>query len=114
MHPVAYQELDLLDAATCADVHAIFAKLVNKTHQQIADLLDGRTERKVAQWERSNQAGTLRVVFAWGEGGLWFIGAFVKANDSEGERYMKRILPRADQVKEKELKRNDDQKAKQR
>jgi hypothetical protein len=89
-----------LDSVTRADVAVIFSKLRGKNHQEIVALLDTRSEPKVAQWERSNRAGTLRVVFAWGKGVLWFIGAFVKVDDPDGERYMKRIRPRADEVKD--------------
>jgi hypothetical protein len=96
LHPIALSEMEVsLDATTQADIALIFSKLHMKTHQEIAKLLDARTEPKVFQWERSNRAGTLRVVFAWGKSCLWFIGAFVKANNPEGERHMKRILPRA-------------------
>lgn len=63
-------------------------------------MLDPRTESKVFQWEGSAEGGTLRIVFAWGKGCLWMIGAFVKVNDREGERFMRRILPRALEVKD--------------
>lgn len=99
-HPDAQAELSAsLDVATVADVVVIIDKLKGKTHQELVSLLDTRSERKVCQWECSHSGGTLRVVFSWGKGCLWFIGAFVKVNDPHGERLMKRILPRADEVK---------------
>lgn len=67
---------------------------------QIIAMLDSRTEQKVYQWESSNPGGALRVVFAWGKACLWCIGAFVKVNDADGERYMRRILPRAIAVRD--------------
>jgi len=99
LHPDAQRELGDLDPATRADVLVIIAKVNGKKHQEIVSLLDVRTEPKIAQWERSNRAGALRVVFAWGKGVLWFIGAFVKVNNPDGERQMVRIRARADEVK---------------
>lgn len=87
-----------LDRATIADVRVLIEELDGKGHQEIVAILDERTERKVYQREKSHAAGTLRVIFAWGKACLWFIGAFVKHNDREGERRMRRILPRARQV----------------
>jgi hypothetical protein len=87
-----------LDPRTAADVTALIDDLDGRTHQEIVARLDERTERKIYQLEKSHPAGTLRVVFAWGKGCLWFIGAFVKHNDPEGERFMKHIRPRAKQV----------------
>lgn len=99
LHPEAEAEFATLDAQTRADVAVILGKLHGKTHQEIVRLLDDRSEPKVAQWERGNRAGALRVVFAWGKGALWFIGAFVKVSNADGERKIARILPRADAVK---------------
>lgn len=82
-----------------ADVIAKVDRLNGRTQPEIVSLLDGRTERKIYQWEGSSEGGTLRIIFAWGKGCLWMIGAFVKVNDKEGERYMRRIRPRADEVK---------------
>lgn len=100
-HPDADDELHAeLDAATVADVVDFIDSINGKTHQEIVARLDGRTERKIFQWETSHRAGTLRVAFAWGRGCLWFIGAFVKVNNAEGERYMSHIRPRAEEVRE--------------
>jgi len=100
-HPEALADMQaMLDRATLADVIAIVDRLNLKTHQEIVAMLDSRTEQKVCQWESSNPAGALRVVFAWGKACLWCIGAFVKGNDAEGERYMRRILPRAIAVRD--------------
>jgi hypothetical protein len=100
LHQRAETELLQLDAGAQADVAWVFQQLDGSNITFIRSFLDKRTEPKVAQFEGSHPAGTLRVVFAWGKGCLWFIGAFVKANDPEGERYMKRILPRATEVKD--------------
>lgn len=100
-HPDAAAELLSADKEMVADVVAVVNKLNGKTHQELVALLDGRSERKVCQWERSNRGGALRVVFAWGAGCLWYIGAFVKINDAHGERLMKQILPRALEVEKK-------------
>jgi hypothetical protein len=100
LHQQAVTEMRAsLDAATRADVALVFQQLDGKDIMTIRALLDTRTERKVVQFERSHPAGTLRIVFAWGKACLWFVGAFVKANNAEGERYMRRILPRVDAVK---------------
>jgi hypothetical protein len=100
-HPTAQADMfSTLSPAVQADVIAKVDRLNGKTHQEIVSQLDGRTERKIFQWEGSAEGGTLRIVFAWGKGCLWMIGAFVKVNDTEGERYMKRILPRALEVKD--------------
>lgn len=105
LHPRALREMqESLDAATQADIAVIFKAIDKQSHQRIASLLEPRTEPKVFQWERSNPAGTLRVVFAWGQGCLWFIGAFIKANDPQGERLIKRILPRAAEVEHQGVK----------
>lgn len=99
LHPAAIGDLAILDPQTQAHVAVIIDKLNGKLHQQIVSLLDERSEPKVAQYERGSRGGPLRVVFAWAPGELWFIGAFVKTSNAEGERFMKRILPRAKQVK---------------
>jgi hypothetical protein len=99
-HPDAQAELASLPRATQADVVAKVNRVDGRTHPEIVKMLDARTEPKVFQWEGSAEGGTLRVVFAWGKGCLWMIGAFVKVNDKEGERFMKRILPRATIVKD--------------
>ena len=99
-HPTALDELLTgISAVARADVIAKVDRLNGRTHQEIAQMLDGRSERKIFQWEGSAQGGTLRIVFAWGIGCLWMIGAFIKVNDKEGERYMNRIRPRANEVK---------------
>lgn len=99
LHPTALEELSILDDQTRADVAVIFAKVNGKTHQEILGLLDERSDSKISQYERGTRAGPLRVVFAWAPGVLWFIGAYVKTNNAEGERFIKRILPRAKEVK---------------
>jgi len=100
LHQKALAEMrSSLDAGAQADVAWVFQQLEGSDVTFIQSFLDKRTDRKVAQFEGSHPAGTLRVVFAWGKGCLWFIGAFVKVNDREGERYMRRILPRADEVR---------------
>lgn len=99
LHPTALQELSILDEQTRADVAVIFDRVNGKTHQEILGLLDERSDSKVSQYERGTKAGPLRVVFAWGPGVLWFIGAYVKTNNADGERFIKRILPRAKEVK---------------
>lgn len=66
-HPLAQDELlTELPAAARADVIAKVDRLDGRTHQEITVMLDGRTERKIFQWEGSAQGGTLRIVFAWG------------------------------------------------
>jgi hypothetical protein len=99
--PIAKQEmLDTLDAIALADVTWVFRQIEGRDITFIRNFLDKRTEPKVAQFEGSHPGGTLRVIFAWGKGCLWFIGAFVKTNNREGERFMRRILPRAEHVKD--------------
>ena len=99
-HPKAQDEVLIqLAVSEQADVVAKVDRLNGRTQPEIVSLLDNRSERKVFQWEGSADGGTLRIVFAWGKGCLWMIGAFVKVNDKEGERYMRRIRPRADEVK---------------
>ena len=100
LHPVAVREMEIsLDAIAQADVAWVFSKLDGSDIMFIRSFLDKRTDTKVSQFEGSHSAGALRVVFAWGKACLWFIGAFVKTDNRDGERYMKRILPRADEVK---------------
>jgi hypothetical protein len=101
LYPPAQAEiLANLSSVVQADVAAKILRLSGKTQPEIVKMLDRRTEPKVYQWESSAPGGTLRIVFAWGKGCLWAIGAFVKVNDKEGERYMQRILPRAKVVKD--------------
>jgi hypothetical protein len=100
MHPDAEEDLtSRLDPRTAADVTALIDDLDGRTHQELVALLDQRSERKLCQLEKSHPEGTLRILFAWGKACLWFIGAFVKHNNPEGERFMRRIRPRAEQVK---------------
>jgi phage-related protein len=98
-YPDADDELNDLDEKTRMMVLVEVDKLNGKSHQELVALLDGRTEPKVVQLEKSHWQGTLRVIFAWGRGCLWMIGSFVKRNNKEGERHMKRILPRASEVR---------------
>ena len=98
-HPAALSDMKReLDPTTMSDVVALASGLNGKTHPEIVALLENRSERKVCQWEGSHRQGGLRVLFAWGAGGLHLIGAFVKHNDEEGERLAKRILHRAEEV----------------
>jgi hypothetical protein len=97
-HPAVRAEIADLPDETQANVLAQIAALNGKTHQQLVKLLDERSERKVCQWESSDACGTLRIVFAWGRGKLWAIGAFVKNNDAQGERFVRRILHRVAEV----------------
>ncbi len=100
-HPEAQDDLlRSLAPDVLADVVARVDRLNGRTQPEIVAMLDRRTESKVFQSESSAEGGTLRIIFAWGKGCLWMIGAFVKVNDKEGERYMKRILPRANEVKD--------------
>ncbi|MEO6836540.1 MAG: hypothetical protein ABI231_11640 [Candidatus Tumulicola sp.] len=100
-HPTALDELTgSLSPTVQADVLAKVDRINGRTHSEIVKMLDPRTEPKVFQWEASAQGGTLRVIFAWGKGCLWVIGAFVKVNNKEGERFMRRILPRAVEVRD--------------
>ncbi len=89
-----------LSPAVQADVVAKVDRLNGRTQPEIVRMLERRTEPKVFQSEASAEGGTLRIIFAWGEGCLWMIGAFVKVNNKEGERYMRRILPRAIEVRD--------------
>ncbi len=98
-HPTAQSELVDLAPAIQADVVAKVDRLNGRTQPEIVSMLDRRTEPKVYQWEGSAEGGTLRVIFAWGKGCMWLIGSFVKTNNKEGERFMRRILPRAKEVR---------------
>ncbi|MEO6990464.1 MAG: hypothetical protein ABI346_06675 [Candidatus Baltobacteraceae bacterium] len=105
-HPATLEELrSSLAPSVQADVIAKVDRLNGRPQPEIVSMLDRRTEPKVFQWEGSAEAGTLRIVFAWGKGCLWMIGAFVKVNDKEGERYMRRILRRAVEVRNWDEKR---------
>jgi len=100
MHPDADRELPSnFDFTTEADIRSVLRLLDGKTQQELVAILDGRSNPKVYQFERSNVAGTLRVVFAWGKGVLWYVGAFVKANDRQGERLIRPFLKRAEHVR---------------
>ena len=100
-HPQAQDDLlTSLDPSVQSDVVAWVDRLNGRTQPELVSMLETRSERKVFQKEASAQGGTLRVVFAWGKGCLWMIGAFVKVNEPDGERHMKRILPRAAEVKD--------------
>jgi hypothetical protein len=97
-HPTALTEILRLDDQTQADVIAEVRVLNGMPLADLKHFLEPRSERKVVQRELSHSQGGLRIVFAWGKGALWVIGAFVKHNDEEGERRAKRILHRVNDV----------------
>lgn len=53
---------------------------------------------KSANGKAATRAAHCASFFAWGRGKLWAIGAFVKNNDPQGERFVRRILHRVAEV----------------
>ena len=99
LHPTADAELERMDAEDRAHVYEFIERINGKPYLEVVRQLDDRTDSKVFQKERSARRGTMRIVFHWGsEGTLWFIGAFVKNNDKQGERFAARILRRSEDI----------------
>lgn len=89
----AEQMFDALRPEPRAKALSLVQQLANKTHQEIAPLLDSTTFENVFQHERRIKEGGLRVVYGWGaKGTLWVLGAYVKRNDKEGERILKAVF----------------------
>jgi hypothetical protein len=44
---------------------------------------------RVFEYKRDTPEGGLRLLFAWGKGGLWCLGAFVKTDDRQGNRILR-------------------------
>jgi hypothetical protein len=101
-HPEAFSENKKYPEAV-SDAVAFLKNMRGHTKSEIDVLLVPRTERKVFQREMWLPQGGLRLIFCWGSGGdLWYLGAFVKRNDREGERLVKPILRRRFDIDELE------------
>jgi len=104
-HPKA-SELEGLQPDEIADARAFVRSLRNLSKVEIDERLKRRSERKVVQREQFCPRGALRMIFYWGKAGtLWFLGAFVKNNNRQGERYADRILQRTVDVDQHDRKR---------
>lgn len=98
-HPSWRTEFDDLSAGTQADVLDFIDRINRKTSVDISAVLEPRSEQKVFQKERRVAAGALRLLFRWGTNNeLWFLGAYIKNNNEQGERYARRILRRTADV----------------
>jgi hypothetical protein len=83
--------VEFLEALTEHDLAYVQRKL-KKTN------VDG-----VYEWKRRTPEGGLRLIFSWGKGGLWCIGAFVKQNDAEGNRMLLRYRKLAESARKQQL-----------
>jgi hypothetical protein len=89
-----------------ADAMAFLNRIRGRTKTEIDAILEPRSERKVFQREMRLPQGALRLIFYWGGGGvLWYLGAFVKGNNLQGERLAKPILRRRFDIDELETRK---------
>jgi hypothetical protein len=79
--------------------------MLEMDHAHVVSLLKKTNVEGVFEWRRRTPEGALRLIFSWGKGGLWCIGAFVKHDDREGDRLLRSYSDRAKVAKSSPLPR---------
>jgi len=69
-------------------------------HARIVWTLKKTNVADVFEWRKRIPEGGLRVIFTWGKGVLWCLGSFIKTNEREGDRELRRYAASARAAKQ--------------